>query len=107
MATRSVFNSEKLRKLIEDRKTMAEIKAELNVTTTTLNNHLLKLMQLDGKVYKIHGSGVRNTVPKVTKNGLKITKGLLESFGFTDGEVKIERVGIRKLRSARTFSVPI
>ena len=98
MATRSVFNSEKLRKLIEDRKTMAEIKAELNVTTTTLNNHLLKLMQLDGKVYKIHGSGVRNTVPKVTKNGLKITKGMLESYGFTDGEVKIERVGDKEIK---------
>lgn len=36
---------------------IAEIKAELKVTTTTLNNHLLKLMQLDEKVYKIHGSG--------------------------------------------------
>ena len=102
MATRSVFNPEKLRKLIEDRKTMAEIKAELNVTTTTLNNHLLKLMQLDGKVYKIHGSGVRNTVPKVTKNGLKITKGMLESYGFTVGEVKIERVGDKEIKISQT-----
>ena len=98
MAARSVFNSEKLRKLIEDRKTMAEIKAELNVTTTTLNNHLLKLMQLDGKVYKIHGSGVRNTVPKVTKNGLKITKGMLDSYGFTEGEVKIEQVNDKEIK---------
>ena len=98
MATRSVFNPEKLRKLIQDRKTMAEIKAELNVTTTTLNNHLLKLMQLDGKVYKIHGSGVRNTVPKVTKNGLKITKSLLESYGFAEGDVKIERVGHKEIK---------
>ena len=98
MAARSVFNSEKLRKLIEDRKTMAEIKAELNVTTTTLNNHLLKLMQLDGQVYKIHGSGVRNTVPKVTKNGLKITKGMLESYGFTEGKVKIEKVKNKEIK---------
>ena len=98
MAARSVFNSEKLRKLIEDRKTMAEIKAELNVTTTTLNNHLLKLMQLDGKVYKIHGSGVRNTVPRVTKNGLKITKGMLDSCGFTEGKVKIEKVNNKEIK---------
>ena len=102
MATRSVFNPEKLRKLIQDRKTMAEIKAELNVTTTTLNNHLLKLMQLDGKVYKIHGSGVRNTVPKVTKNGLKITKGMLDSYGFTEGEVKIERVNDKEIKISQT-----
>ena len=98
MATRSVFNSEKLRKLIEDRKTMAEIKAELKVTTTTLNNHLLKLMQLDEKFYKFPESGVRNTVPRVTKNGLKITKSMLDSCGFTDGEVKIERVGDKEIK---------
>ena len=98
MATRSVFNPKKLRDLIEDKKTMAEIKAELNVTTTTLNNHLLKLMQLDNTVYILEGSGVRNTVPRVTKNGLKITKGMLESYGFTDGEVKIERVGDKEIK---------
>ena len=98
MATRSVFNPKKLRELIEDKKTMAEIKAELKVTTTTLNNHLLKLMQLDKTVYILQGSGVRNTVPKVTKNGLKITKGMLESYGFTDGEVKIERVGDKEIK---------
>ena len=98
MATRSVFNPDKLRDFIKAKTPIAEIKAELKVTTTTLNNHLLKLMQLDEKVYKIHGSGVRNTVPKVTKNGLKITKGLLESFGFTDGEVKIERVGDKEIK---------
>ena len=102
MATRSVFNPKKLRELIEDKKTMAEIKAELKVTTTTLNNHLLKLMQLDKTVYILQGSGVRNTVPKVTKNGLKITKGMLESYGFTDGEVKIERVGDKEIKISQT-----
>ena len=98
MATRSVFNPDKLRDFIKAKTPIAEIKAELKVTTTKLNNHLLKLMQLDEKVYKIHGSGVRNTVPKVTKNGLKITKGMLESYGFTDGEVKIERVGDKEIK---------
>ena len=98
MAMRSVFDAEKLRKLIEARKTMAEIKAEMGVTTNTLNNHLLKLMQLDDKVYTIAGTGVRNTVPKVTKNGLKITKSLLESYGFAEGDVKIERVGHKEIK---------
>ena len=98
MATRSVFNPKKLRDLIEDKKTMAEIKAELKVTTTTLNNHLLKLMQLDNTVYILEGSGVRNTVPKVTKNGLKITKGMLDSYGFTEGEVKIEQVNDKEIK---------
>ena len=98
MATRSVFNPKKLRELIEDKKTMAEIKAELKVTTTTLNNHLLKLMQLDNTVYILEGSGVRNTVPRVTKNGLKITKGMLDSCGFTEGKVKIEKVNNKEIK---------
>ena len=98
MATRSVFNPKKLRDLIEDKKTMAEIKAELNVTTTTLNNHLLKLMQLDNTVYILEGSGVRNTVPRVTKNGLKITKSMLDSYGFTEGKVKIEKVKNKEIK---------
>ena len=98
MATRSVFNPKKLRDLIEDKKTMAEIKAELKVTTTTLNNHLLKLMQLDNTVYILEGSGVRNTVPRVTKNGLKITKGMLDSCGFTEGKVKIEKVNNKEIK---------
>ena len=98
MATRSVFNPKKLRELIEDKKTMAEIKAELKVTTTTLNNHLLKLMQLDNTVYILEGSGVRNTVPRVTKNGLKITKSMLDSYGFTEGKVKIEKVKNKEIK---------
>ena len=98
MATRSVFNPKKLRELIEDKKTMAEIKAELKVTTTTLNNHLLKLMQLDKTVYILQGSGVRNTVPRVTKNGLKITKSMLDSYGFTEGKVKIEKVKNKEIK---------
>ena len=88
----------KLRDLIEDKKTMAEIKAELKVTTTTLNNHLLKLMQLDNTVYILEGSGVRNTVPRVTKNGLKITKSMLDSYGFTEGKVKIEKVKNKEIK---------
>ena len=98
MATRSVFNPEKLRKLIQDRKTMAEIKAELNVTTTTINNHLLKLIQVDNTVYILQGSVARNTVPRVTKNGLKITKGMLDSCGFTEGKVKIEKVNNKEIK---------
>ena len=98
MANRRVFNPDKLRGLIEDKKTMAEIKAELNVTTTTLNNHLLKLMQLDNTVYILEGSGVRNTVPRVTKNGLKITKSMLDSYGFTEGKVKIEKVKNKEIK---------
>ena len=102
MANRRAFDVKTLHERIRAEKSMAEIKAELNVTTTTLNNHLLKLMQLDKTVYILQGSGVRNTVPKVTKNGLKITKGMLESYGFTDGEVKIERVGDKEIKISQT-----
>ena len=98
MATRSVFNPDKLRDFIKAKMPIAEIKAELKVTTTTLNNHLLKLMQLDEKFYKFPESGVRNTVPRVTKNGLKITKGMLDSCGFTEGKVKIEKVNNKEIK---------
>ena len=98
MPTRSKFDAEKLRDLITDGKTWDVIESELKVSTNTLNNHLLKLIQLDGKVYTIEGTGVRNTVPKVTKNGLKITKSLLESYGFAEGDVKIERVGHKEIK---------
>ena len=98
MANRRAFDVKTLHERIRAEKSMAEIKAELNVTTTTINNHLLKLIQVDKTVYILEGSGVRNTVPKVTKNGLKITKGMLESYGFTDGEVKIERVGDKEIK---------
>ena len=98
MATRSVFNPDKLRDFIKAKTPMAEIKAKLKVTTTTLNNHLLKLMQLDNTVYILEGSGVRNTVPRVTKNGLKITKSMLDSCGFTEGKVKIEKVNNKEIK---------
>ena len=102
MANRRAFDVKTLHERIRAEKSMAEIKAELNVTTTTINNHLLKLIQVDKTVYILEGSGVRNTVPKVTKNGLKITKGMLESYGFTDGEVKIERVGDKEIKISQT-----
>ena len=98
MPTRSKFDAEKLRDLITDGKTWDVIESELKVSTNTLNNHLLKLIQLDGKVYTIAGTGVRNTVPKVTKNGLKISMTLLESYGFAKGDVKIERLGDKEIK---------
>ena len=98
MATRNDFDVKKLHDLIRAEKTMAEIKAEMKITTATINNHLLKLIQQDEKVYKLSGSGVRNTVPKVTKNGLKISMTLLESYGFAKGDVKIERLGDKEIK---------
>ena len=98
MATRSVFNPDKLRDFIQAKTPIAEIKAELNVATTTINNHLLKLIQVDKTVYILEGSGVRNTVPRVTKNGLKITKSMLDSYGFTEGKVKIEKVKNKEIK---------
>ena len=97
MANRRAFDVKTLHERIRAEKSMAEIKAELNVTTTTINNHLLKLIQVDKTVYILEGSGVRNTVPRVTKNGLKITKSMLDSYGFTEGEVKIEQVNDKEI----------
>ena len=102
MANRNDFDVKKLHELIRAEKTMAEIKAEMKITTATINNHLLKLIQQDEKVYKLSGSGVRNTVPKVTKNGLKISMTLLESYGFAKGDVKIERWGDKEIKISQT-----
>ena len=102
MANRNDFDVKKLHELIRAEKTMAEIKAEMKITTATINNHLLKLIQQDEKVYKLSGSGVRNTVPKVTKNGLKISMTLLESYGFAKGDVKIERLGDKEIKISQT-----
>ncbi len=98
MANRRAFDVKTLHERIRAEKSMAEIKAELNVTTTTINNHLLKLIQVDKTVYILEGSGVRNTVPRVTKNGLKITKSMLDSYGFTEGKVKIEKVKNKEIK---------
>ena len=51
MANRRAFDVKTLHERIRAEKSMAEIKAELNVTTTTINNHLLKLIQVDKTVY--------------------------------------------------------
>ena len=98
MANRRAFDVKTLHERIRAEKSMAEIKAELNVTTTTINNHLLKLIQVDKTVYILEGSAGRNTVPRVTKNGLKITKSMLDSCGFTEGKVKIEKVNNKEIK---------
>ena len=98
MANRRAFDVKTLHERIRAEKSMAEIKAELNVTTTTINNHLLKLIQVDKTVYILEGSAGRNTVPRVTKNGLKITKSMLDSYGFTEGKVKIEKVKNKEIK---------
>lgn len=93
MTARSVFDADKLRSLIEQKKTASEIKAELGISPATLNNHMLKLIQKDKKVYTIEGVGTRDLSPSVTKNGLKISKAKMNGFGFIDGKkVKIEKI---------------
>jgi hypothetical protein len=93
MAEKKGFDPDRLRTLIEDGKTFSEIKDELKVTSATLKSHLLKLIQLDGKVYKIPEMGTRSFNPKVTKNGLKLSKQKVDDLGFTEGkQVKIEKI---------------
>lgn len=93
MAEKKGFDPDKLRTLIENGKTFSEIKDELKVTPATLKSHLLKLIQLDGKVYEIPEMGTRSFNPKVTKNGLKLSKQKVDALGFTEGkQVKIEKI---------------
>lgn len=99
MAARSLFDADKLRSLIEQQKTASEIRTELEITTATLKNHLMKLIHLDDKVYRIRGMGSRDVNPSVTKNGLKITKAKMDKLGFIEGKkVKIDKIADGEIR---------
>ena len=93
MAGKSSFDADKLRGLIEKGKDFSEIKTELGVSKTTLNSYLLKLIQQDKKFYTIKGISTRDIIPKVTKNGFKISLAKMEEYGFTkDSKIKIEKI---------------
>ncbi len=98
MPARSSFDPDLLRKLIKEGNTSKDIQDALGVTSITLKNHLLKLIQMDGKVYEIAGIGTRNVSPKVTKNGLKLSAAKMRQYGFEEGKkVAIEKHGEGKI----------
>lgn len=82
----SKFNAEKLRILIEEKKSAEEIMATLCIKhKQTLKQYLLRLIGLDRKVYDIPGMYVRNLKRPVLnfKGEIRITRNMLDFPGST------------------------
>jgi hypothetical protein len=84
----SKFNADKLRTMITEGKTAQQIIDAFVIKKTNLKAHLLKLMQMDEKFYKIEGMEDRTTsgTAKFSKNGLRLSPTLLANYGFSQGD---------------------
>ncbi|MYL83453.1 ArsR family transcriptional regulator [Desulfovibrio aerotolerans] len=84
----SKFDAMKLRTMITEGKTAQQIIDGFEIDKVTLKNHLLKLMQMDEKFYKIEGMEARAVSgnAKFSKNGLRLSPTLLSNYGFTLGD---------------------
>lgn len=82
----SKFNAEKLRILIEEKKSAEEIMSTLSIKhKQTLKQYLLRLIGLDRKVYDIPGMYVRNLKRPVLnfKGEIRISRNMLDFPGST------------------------
>lgn len=84
----SKFDAMKLRTMITEGKTAQQILDAFGIDKVTLKNHLLKLMQMDEKFYKIGGMETRAVSgnAKFSKNGLRLSPTLVLNYGFTLGD---------------------
>ena len=64
------------------------VRRAFDIDKVTLKNHLLKLMQMDEKFYKIEGMEARAVSgnAKFSKNGLRLSPTLLTNYGFKQGD---------------------
>jgi len=86
------FDAMKLRTMITEGKTAQQIIDAFGINKTTLKAHLLKLMQMDEKFYKIEGMEDRAVSgnAKLGNNGLRLSPTLMGNYGFTvGGEFKV------------------
>jgi hypothetical protein len=82
----SKFDAEKLRILIEEKKSAEEIMNILSIKhKQTLKQYLLRLIGLDRKVYDIPGMYVRNLKRPVLnfKGEIRVTRNMLDFPGST------------------------
>ena len=88
MPPASKFDAMKLRTMITEGKTAQQILDAFGIDKVTLKNHLLKLMQMDEKFYKIEGMGDRAVSGNVkfSKNGLRLSPSLMGNYGFEFGD---------------------
>jgi hypothetical protein len=88
MPKESKFDAMKLRTMITEGKNAQQLMGALGIEKGTLKAHLLKLMQMDEKFYKIEGMDTRVAAGSVkfSKNGLRLSPTLLANYGFSQGD---------------------
>ena len=88
MPRESKFDAMKLRTMITEGKNAQQIMGALGVEKGTLKAHLLKLMQMDEKFYKIEGMDARAVSgnAKFGTTGLRLSPTLLANYGFSQGD---------------------
>ena len=84
----SKFDAMKLRTMITELKTAQQIMDAFGINKVTLKSHLLKLMQMDQKFYRIEGMDERTVSGNVkfSKNGLRLSPTLMGNYGFEIGD---------------------
>jgi hypothetical protein len=100
------YNPDKLRKMIEDGKTVKEILKEFKISPYTLREHLTMLQELDKKVYIIKGlfDHSETEKPKVHKEGIVFSQEILDKTGFEPGDafemiVEDDKIILKKVKS--------
>ena len=88
MPPASKFDAMKLRTMITEGKTAQQIIDAFEIDKVTLKAHLLKLMQMDEKFYKIEGMETRAVSgnAKFGTTGLRLSPTLLINYGFSQGD---------------------
>jgi hypothetical protein len=88
MPKESKFEAVKLRTMITEGKNAQQIMDAFGIEKNILKNHLMKLMMMDEKYYKIEGMDARTVSGnvKVTSTGLRLSPTLLANYGFKQGD---------------------
>lgn len=88
MPPKPKYDINKLRKLINEGMTKKEIMESMKMKNmATYNSVLIRLMETDGKVYKVRrGRPKVNTVSIGKRGNLPISSKLLEGKGFKEGD---------------------
>jgi hypothetical protein len=88
MPRESKFDAMKLRTLVTEGKNAQQIMGAFDIDKTTLKAHLLKLIQMDEKFYKIEGMEARAVSgnAKFGTTGLRLSPTLLNNYGFSQGD---------------------
>jgi len=98
------YDPDKLRTMIGEGKTAAEILKEFQISPYTLREHLMMLQELDKKVYVVEGlfNNPEKEKPKFKSEGIVFSKKVLEKTGFEPGDafemtVEEDRIILKKI----------